>query len=305
MELITTQRIYYSNREHIPLGEIADSLLALDELIHQTPDVLENLFPGANIYRVEVYLNELKSGSLYEDVIVKFLFGNQEKLDEFIKNSRERIGLQYLQDNNHLLSAILLVLILTGGAYYYGKGSARSEDKATLEANNDVVINVGANLLNMSPDEFQSAVVSGIKDKDKLAQHASRFVKPAKRDGDAHIRFDDAKELQVNSDSIKAMPSHIIDPDPEESAEDYDHVEVVIRAIDLDSHRKGWAAIIPDISDRRVKLQLDPHIDGETLMQHPAAIANVTAVFKADKEGNKLPTLYFLRDIHEFTKGTP
>ena len=81
MELTTTHRIYYSNKEHIPLSEIADSLLALEGLIRQSPDVLENLFPGTKIYGVEVYLSELKSGSLYEDVLVKFVFGSQDKLD--------------------------------------------------------------------------------------------------------------------------------------------------------------------------------------------------------------------------------
>jgi len=304
VELTTTHRIYYSNKEHIPLSEIADSLLALEGLIRQSPDVLENLFPGTKIYGVEIYLSELKSGSLYEDVLVKFVFGSQEKLDEFVSNLRERLGLQHLKDNNQLLSAILLVMTLTGGAYYYGKTNASSENKAKLEANNNIVINVGADFVEMKADEFRSAVEAGVKDKEKLTKNAVRFVKPAKRDPEAHIRFDNDKKLQINPEAVKAMPSHVAEPEPEEAIEDHDRVEVIIRAVDLDSHRKGWAAIIPDISERRVKLQLDPHIDGEQLMQHPAAIANVTGIFKYDEEGKKIPTLYFVRDIYEYTESS-
>lgn len=303
MELTTTHRIYYSNKEHIPLSEIADSLLALESLIRQSPCVLENLFPGIKIFDVEVYLGELKSGSLYEYVLVKFVFGNQEKFDEFVNNVRERLGLQYLKNNNQLLSAIIAVLTLMGGAYYYGKTDTQSDNKTKLEANNNIVINIGANLIEMKSEEFRSAVEAGVKDKDKLIKNAIRFVKPAKRDPEAHIRFDDNTKLQINSDAVKAMPSHIIESEPEEVVEDHDRVEVLIRAVDLDSRRKGWAAIIPNISNRRVKLQLDPHIDGETLMQHPAAIANVTVIFKYVAEGERVPVLYFVREIYEFTQG--
>lgn len=304
MELTTTHRIYYSNREHIPLSEIADSLLALEGLIRQSPEVLENIFPGTKIYGVEVYLSELKSGSLYEDVLVKFVFGSQEKLDEFVNNIRERLGLQHLKSNNQILSAILVSMTLMGGAYYYGKSNSNSENKNTLEANNTVVINIGADFVEMKSEEFRSAIEAGVKDKDKLAKNAVRFVKPAKRDLEAYIRFDSEKKLQINPETVKAMPGHITDPEPEETVEDYERVEVIIRAVDLDSYRKGWAAIVPEISEKRVKLQLDPHIDGELLMQHPAAIANVTAIFKYDQEGKKIPTLYFVREVYEYTESS-
>ena len=299
MELTTTHQIHYSNKEHIPLSEIADSLLALESLIRQTPDILESLFPGTKISGIEVYLSELKSGSLFEEVLVKFFFSSQQTLDTLVQNLRERLGLQHLQ-NNQLLSAIIIILILTGGAYYYGKANTGEENKAKLEVNNNFIINLGADFIEMKSAEFRSALEAGIKDKDKLAKDAVRFVKPAKRDPEAHIRFDNDKKLQINPETVKAMPSHIAEADPVEIVEDFDRVEVLIRAVDLDSHRKGWAAIISDISERRVKLHLDPHIDGGTLMLHPAAIANVTAIFKSDEEGKKIPILYFLREVHEF-----
>ena len=195
-------------------------------------------------------------------------------------------------------------MTLMGGAYYYGKTKAGSDNKNTLEANNNVVINIGADFDEMKAAEFRSAVEAGVKDKDKLTKNAVRFVKPAKRDPEAHIRFDNEKKLQINPETVKAMPGHITEPEPEETVEDHDRVEFIIRAVDLDSHRKGWAAIIPDISERRVKLQLDPHIDGELLMQHPAAIANVTAIFRYDEEGKKVPILYFVREVYEYTEGS-
>lgn len=133
MELTVHQQIYYSNKELIPIKDVAESLLALEAIIRQSPDVLEAMFPGTKIQSVEVYINELKSDSIWEDVVVKFIFGNQQKFDEFIDNVRERIGMDNIMNNPQLLSSIILVMILSGGAYYLGKDkSATPEQKLQL-----------------------------------------------------------------------------------------------------------------------------------------------------------------------------
>ena len=63
MELISKHQIYYSNKDLLPLSDVASSLLALEKLIKQSPYTIEKFFPGLKIYDVEIYLNELQSGS--------------------------------------------------------------------------------------------------------------------------------------------------------------------------------------------------------------------------------------------------
>ena len=41
---------------------MAESLLALQSFIKATPDVLERIIPGLQIQRVDVFVNEIKSG---------------------------------------------------------------------------------------------------------------------------------------------------------------------------------------------------------------------------------------------------
>jgi len=301
MELTTTHKIYYSNKRHIPLAEMAESLIALEGIIKQSPNVLENLFPGTKIQGIEIYLSELRSGSLYEDVVIKFIFGSQEKFDEFITNIRERTGLDNLKSNNQLLSVIIVTMALTGGSYYLGKSNnTEAAENNVIENNINIVINNGAKMIQMEPDEFRSVIEDSITDKDKLAKDSIKFIKPAKRDTGADITFDEDPDISVSNDSVQAMPRFLTEPEPEEAIEDFDKIEVVIRATDLDSNRRGWAAIIPSISNKRVKLQLDPHINSEDLMQHPTLLGSVTVIFKYDDNGNKIPSLYFLREIYEF-----
>lgn len=300
MELTVHQQIYYSNKELVPIKDVAESLLALEAIIRQSPDVLEAMFPGTKIQSVEIYINELKSDSIWEDVVVKFIFGSQKKFDEFIANARERIGMDNIMNNPQLLSSIILVMILSGGAYYLGKDkSATPEQKATIEANNNTIIQIGAGMVDLSTEDFKAIIDSAIKDKEKLAKNAIKVVNPAKRDPEASITFNDNEELRIQNESVKAMPRFVQEPEDEEYIEDYKNIELEIRAIDLDSTKRGWAVVVPDLHKRRVRLQLDPTVSPEDLLDKRKVNANVTVIFGYDKEYNKIPKLVFLREIIE------
>ncbi|WP_312679947.1 hypothetical protein [Stutzerimonas nitrititolerans] len=298
MELTVHQQIYYSNKELVPIKDVAESLLALEAIIRQSPDVLEAMFPGTKIQSVEVYIKELKSDSIWEDVIVKFIFGNQQKFDEFIANVRERIGMDNIMNNPQLLSSIILVMVLSGGAYYLGKDkSATPEQKATIEANNNTIIQIGAGMVELSSEDFKAIIDASIKDKEKLAKNAIKVVNPAKRDPEASITFNDNEELRIQKESVKAMPRFVQEPEDEEYIEDYMDIQLEIRAIDLDSTKRGWAVVVPDLHKKRVRLQLDPTVNPEDLLDKRKVNANITVIFGHDKEYNKVPKLVFLREI--------
>lgn len=298
MEMVVSQQIYYSNKELVPIKEIAESLQALDAVIRHSPEVLEALFPGTKIESVEVFIKELRSDSIWEDLVVKFVFGSQKKFDQLISNLRERVGMDNLMNNPQLLSAIILVLILSGGAYYLGKDqTADPEQRATIEANNNTIINIGAGMMEMSAEEFKILIDGAIKDKAKLAKDAVRMVKPAKRDPEASITFNDNTELQITSESVRAMPRYVSEPEEEEFIEDYTDIEMELRATDLDSTKRGWAVVVPELGDRRVRLQLDPTVSPEELYERRKFTANATIIFGFDKDSKRVPKLVFLREV--------
>ncbi|MFL9813802.1 hypothetical protein D7241_11150 [Stutzerimonas sp. VN223-3] len=300
MELSIHQQIYYSNKDLVPIKDVAESLLALEAIIRQSPDVLEAMFPGTKIQSVEVYINELKSDSIWEDIVVKFVFGNQQRFDEFIANVRERVGMDNIMNNPQLLSSILLAMILSGGAYYLGKDkSATPEQKATIEANNNTIIQIGAGMVELSSEDFKAIIDNAINDKEKLAKNAIRVVSPAKRDSEASITFNGNEKLRIQNESVKAMPRFVQEPEDEEYIEDYSNIELEIRAIDLDSTKRGWAVVVPELHKKRVRLQIDPTINPEDLLDKRKVNASVTVIFGHDKEYNKIPKLVFLREIIE------
>ena len=197
-----------------------------------------------------------------------------------------------------MLTAILLSLILTSGYLALkSKPSTHPHHIETIEINNNIVINIGAQLSEMTPEEFRLIIENSINDNDKLAKNAIKFIQPAKRDKFASITFDDTSSLSMTPETIKSMPSHVIEDDPEEQIEEFQEIEVHIRATDLDHKRTGWGAVIPSISDRRTRMQLDPTINAEILMEIREVVGDVTVVFKIDEEGRRIPKLYFLRNL--------
>jgi len=300
MEIVISQQIYYSNKDLVPIKDVAESLLALESIIRQSPEVLEALFPGTTINSVQVYINELKSDSIWEDVVIKFIFGSQEKFDEMISGLREKTGMENIMKNPQLLSSILMVMILTGGAYYLGKDkTVQPEQKATIEANNNTIINIGAGMLDIEAKDFKAIIEGAIKDKNKLAKNSAKVVAPAKKDPSASITFNDNTELRIEPNTVKAMPLHIQEPEEEEFIDDFEELEIEVRATDLDSTKRGWAAVAPQLSKRRIRLQLDPTINPELLAEERNITGKATVIFGHDKDYNKIPKLIFLREINE------
>ena len=75
-----------------------------------------------------------------------------------------------------------------------------------------------------SSDYVRDLIRKDQEDKDKLAKDAIRIVKPAKRDSQASIEFSGHPGLRISSDTVKAMPDHVLEPDKEEQIEDYDEL---------------------------------------------------------------------------------
>ncbi|ADP96450.1 hypothetical protein [Marinobacter adhaerens] len=300
MDFSIPQQVHYTNKNRASIQEIADGLVALDSLIRQTPSVLEALFPDYKIESVEIYLDEFRSGSIWEDLVVKFIFGNQKNFDSAIGAAREKLGMEEVMSDPQVLSAIILVMVLSGGLYWLGKRSKnKPEKRAAIEANNNTVIQIGSGMVGLDADEFRALIDNAVQDKNQLAKDAARIVKPAKRDPNGYIEFGDNPGLKITSESVKAMPDYVQDDEPEEIVEDYDGLLLELRAIDLDHTKSGWRVRAPDLSDRRIKLQLDPSVMPDDLFNKRQIRGKVTVVFRSDNAGQKIPRLIFLREVIE------
>lgn len=303
MEITFAHSVYYSNHDPVPIRELAGAMVALEAIIHRTPRVFEQLFPGTQIQRVDVLVDKLQSGSLTEDFLIKFLFQDQANFDTFVGKLRKLTGMDKLSAANPLFAVVVIALLLAGAQQAVSLlAGDDSKPDPVLQQTSNTIINIGAEATELTPQQFEAIIRSAAGNKAErtaLAKSALEVVAPARRNPGARIVFDNTAATTVTPSVIGAIPQSLAgdDAEPHEVVEDHASVLVQFRATDLDKTQAGWGAIIPSISERRVKLHMDPHIDRDDLAGKAAIRADVTVVFSVDENGQQTPKLYFVRAV--------
>lgn len=225
-----------------------------------------------------MYVKEISSGSLWEDVIVKLFFEDQAKLDAFLAKIRAHMG-DHPVTRNVLLGSIV-AMIVGYGIYSAGKAmGAGAEAMRAISVNNNTIINIGAAEAGMKPEALEKIVIAAITDKKANAKDAVELVKPAKRDDEAGITFNGNDSLVIPVNVVRATPSNLtMDALPSEQS--YPDVDLHIRATNLDSHKSGWAGLIPGLVNRRVKLALADGLDAKRIVGKFSLRADVVVSFR-------------------------
>lgn len=83
LSLTFTENIYYSTKEPVSIKDVITSLQGWEAIAKQSEGVLQEL-TGANILDISVHVARLEAGSLYEDIVIKLLFGSRKKWTSFL-----------------------------------------------------------------------------------------------------------------------------------------------------------------------------------------------------------------------------
>lgn len=229
--------------------------------------------------RVQLLVERLESGSLYEDLVVKLIFGDQKQMDRAIKRFRKKFGVN-LDSTSGVIRTIILAATLLGASYAVSSHLGQKVAEK-LEIHNNTIIQTGAQELKMEPTELLGRVNEAIHNKNRLASDAVAIFKPAKRDPKAEITFDNDAQLVVPSAFIGMVPDEFV-ADKTEETKIIENAEIHVRALDLDSSEHGWAAVVPMITDRRLPLELGPAIKPEDLFGNKTVKGTIEVISRRD-----------------------
>lgn len=227
-------------------------------LVDLTPGALNALL-GTEIDRVDVLVDEIRAGSLLERVILRFLFRDEEGMNQFIDKVRA-----YMGDNTSSVLTAAVILAL----FYYGAqlvNSAQNEPTVHIEANNNTIIQIGASELDISPEHFKTIVHAAVPDKKELAKAAQQMLKPARSDPGASLGLDDDPRLTVPPEVILETTETRYREPPDEYIERVSDAMLSIRQTNRDSSLSGWAARLPGRFEQKIKLQLAEGVDPEEI----------------------------------------
>jgi len=295
LSLSFKESFYYSTERPVSVKEIIKSLQGWEAIVKQSRDVFAKI-TDIDVDAVEVEVELLRTGSLYEDIVIKLLFGSQEKMDEFVAKCHAKVGDGVLR--NTLVFAVVSGLV--GYGLYLASAAMSPDTKPHFEANNNVIINIGAGEANLSPEGLKSIIESSVQNKKALAEGAIKVLAPARDDENASLTIGNGKQtVVIPQETIKQAPTSVA-MDPLTQVKNYSDVDVQIRALDLDNPAKGWAAVVPGIIDRRVKLVLDPSLSPDKISGKMNFRADITVTLTLSKKDNEYhPSEIMLRELIE------
>jgi len=282
--LTATNEIYFSTRSEVPIADVVASLQAFERIVKHLPQVLTGL-TGAEIEDIQVFVDELESGSLFEKYLLKLVFKDEQELEKFLASVREKLREKPMMRNVIIGSAIAG---LVGYGLYVGAQVVRSPEAAkTIQANNNVIINIGAGEMNITPEQFTAIVQAAVHDKRGLAKDSIKLMSPARTDKGSTVTFDGNDQLVIQKETVQAAPSSIDVPKAqlEESLPD---VDLHIRATNLDSNTQGWAGLITGVVDRRIPIELAEEVDPKDVASRFKVRADVVVVYEPKGKAKKL-----------------
>lgn len=289
-----SHRIYYTNRELVPAEEIAEALLALNRIVQRAPHVFQGLVPGTALPTAQLYIERLASGSLDEEIKIKLFFGSKRKMDRTLKRWREKFGID-LNTKGGVIRTIVIALILFGG-YQAATHLLGDKEKAAIEISHNTIINIGAKELNLTADDIVKVIHATVSNKAQLAHDSVKVIRPAKSDPAAEIHIDGQPDLKITANEIAAIPFdlHI---DKAEESERREHIEIHLRANDLDNTERGWAAVVPAVTGRRLRMELAPEINADELYGKKEIKGTVEIIKRKDTQGRMQLRSYRLESI--------
>ncbi|WP_397384790.1 hypothetical protein [Prosthecobacter sp.] len=286
----TEHFFFYDTRNVITAGALAESLLGLEAIVKKSVLVINRLCE-TNIKDSEVLINAIEFGSYKENIVFRFLFGKGKAAEKKLDDLRVKLGLHNM-DLKKLVGWIIAGSIL----YAAYKFAPSTPTPATIHIENSFN-NMGQEL-GMTKEQVIDLFETAIRNPEDLKKQVSRMAHPGGVEHTGTMTFDHSESLSIPADVVNMIPPGYKKEDAEEPFKDFEHVQIVIRAIDLDRPANGWAGIITEISDRRLPVVLADGLEPGTVPAGKNIDADVTVLYKVGKNGNKEPKKIMLRKVH-------
>lgn len=289
----TTHRVYYNTQKPVPIKDVITALQGLEGVLKSLPQVVSGL-TGIEIEGCEFLVQSIESGSLTEEIAIRFFFKDRAGLDAFV----DKIGA------NKVMKGAVITAAIAGIVVYGLSLSMSGKPAPNITANNNVIINIGAGEVNMTPESFAAVVRAAVGDKKGTAESTLKLIAPARSDPGSTVTMngvgmagESGQKLEISAASISEAPVKL-DLGANERIEEFPDVELYIRATNLDSKKVGWAGKLSNRADR-LPIELDPSVSENDIFGRASVRVDAAVIYteKGKSRSLKASRIYVRRVI--------
>ncbi|GLU41956.1 hypothetical protein [Pseudomonas sp. NBRC 100443] len=301
-ELITYSlplSFYFETKQPVPIDELVKSLLALEKLAAKVPILLGELSDTA-IDLQELKVSKIESGSLKEVLEVTLSFLSEEdkaKFKAWVSDTKMGRATKLAAVGGLAALGVLLVASSAITAY----DSFTKSDTPSIQANNNTIINIGADAIGVSADSLKKAVDAAMAgDKKRVVSAALDFVSPASGENGGGIYAGTEKAgVSFSHQAATDAPAQA-DFRARDVEVAYEKTTVEIRVLDRDRTEGGWKATLPTITgDKRLPLYFADGVPADKAMAEEKISSDVVVTYAQDfNKGVLVPKSILVKKIY-------
>ncbi len=280
-------RIRFNTVAPVSVDDVVASLRGMEKLVTtRFPKAIRQL-TGATVKRAELTVASVEEGSLVEETVVSLVFGSKKHFDKFIGSIRAK----FVSKNDKgetvvkgwVAGALLVGIAVTGIGWYQSNATPAAPvgGLVTVNGDNNVIVTIGAEAYEKSPDKFAEAIEKSMTNQQKIAAAKAgvEMLTPARTQGVGLELMSAEGEVEVVSpETARKVPATIEKRDQSEDKL-YERVKLHFRASDSDSDSRGWAGTIPQIVDNRTRVIFADSRDVAKVSYKPSAEVDATVTY--------------------------
>lgn len=282
MEVEFTQNIYYSNKRRIPIKNVANALLALEENGFLTSRILERLYRDVSIESLNVFVDTLETGSLKEKIKYHLFLAFQKQITEFTGVELKTLENESEKKKSQILGWLVAALIVIGLKVAADRAFP-NQQQPNIENQINITLATGEKLTGIEASVLAEVIGMVLDENPNTIKNTIEIAKPAKLEAGSSLELDSG--VILSPDFLAEVPSSVINDEDIERSIELTDTEIYIRATDKDSSKKGWGATIPEFTDKRLRMHISPGVDLEFIAHLDVIIGNVSIFYQLDEQG--------------------
>ena len=296
MELHFSHLVKYS-ANNWTIDEVVLSLQGQKKLLEASSATLERLIKGLEIDKLEIRVEKIGTGTLYEELVIVIYGVYQKEIDPAVASKVEKMfGLNIPAEYQPLASIALMLVALTVAKFavnaVLNKKKVDGKPSVHIQGNYNTIVNIASDKLGITPDQVETALHESLPPNKRrsLIKSVTNFLRP--KTGDITNSIEVQGVMKIPSESLAEYPtdSELNEIDDARNI-DIPQATIQIRATDRDKSKIGWAAKV--LSDKRFKKRLDmdlyPTIDAEELAKCDIVKADIVIEGQRTADGNFKP----------------
>jgi hypothetical protein len=302
MLTIVRPTFIYDVRKSVPPEDVANAIIATSFLIRQSIELISHTDPGLDLKIQDFRLERISQQSpLQEWFFVALFTAFQDGLrDEAPAIIEELIGRDIPAEYDTIVTVMVLLLVYMGVVLSLRYARRRIDDAPYRKKYNAMLSEI-ANQCGQTPERVQDAIERRLSAKKQpgLIRQALRFIRPAKHESGTEVRTPGG--IIITNQEIRRVPMNeeVEGQKIEEKSEMIRGAKIILRAQDRDRAKSGWAGIVPEVSSRRLKMQVYPPAKAEDLYLLEEFTADIIVIKRPSLGGNYEPYLFHVVSVQD------